>query len=143
MKEFGTPQGIRAMVRCYVCLIIPLFFAPYWASISSQSDFAVAFFTSCALQMAMTGLLNVAITLEDPFDNVGLCGILVDEQIYEIDQAVQLLQLDTYQMMNSQDTDNEYSDDESMGNRQEEEGPASSAGAQQDNRVVRVATDNV
>ncbi len=88
VKEFGTPQGIRAMVRCYITLIIPLFFAPYWAFISQSSDFAVAFFVSMAFQVAITGLLNVAVTLEDPFDNVGMGGVFVDEQLYEVEAAL-------------------------------------------------------
>ena len=88
VKEFGTPQGIRAMVRCYVTLIIPLFFGPYWAWISRSADFAVAFFVSGAFQIALTGLLNVSITLEDPFDNVGMGGVFVDEQLYEVEAAL-------------------------------------------------------
>ncbi len=28
-----TPQGIRAMSRCYVTLLIPIFFGPYYASL--------------------------------------------------------------------------------------------------------------
>ena len=88
VKEFGTPQGIRAMVRCYITLVIPLFFGPYWAWVSQNADFAVAFFVSCAFQIALTGLLNVAITLEDPFDNVGMGGVFVDEQLYEVEAAL-------------------------------------------------------
>jgi hypothetical protein len=87
-KEFGTPQGIRAMVRCYTTLIIPLFFAPYWAFVSQSADFAVAFFVSLAFQVALIGLLNVAITLEDPFDNVGMCGIFIDEQLFEVESVL-------------------------------------------------------
>lgn len=88
VKEFGSPQAIRAMVRCYICIIIPVFWGPYWALISQNADFAVAFFVSVAFQVALTGLLNVAITLEDPFDNVGLCGVFIDEQLYEIEHAL-------------------------------------------------------
>jgi len=48
----------------------------------------VAFFVSLAFQVALIGLLNVAITLEDPFDNVGMCGIFIDEQLYEVESVL-------------------------------------------------------
>ena len=88
VKEFGTPQGIRAMARFYVCLIIPLVFAPYWALIAGTSDFAVAFFASIAVQVSLVGVLNVALAMEDPFDNSGMDGVFVDEQLYEVEQAL-------------------------------------------------------
>lgn len=88
VKEFGTPQGVRSLVRFYVCLIIPLIFAPYWALIGSESNFAVAFFASIAVQIALVGVLNAAIALEDPFDNNGLDGVFIDEQMYEVEQAL-------------------------------------------------------
>lgn len=136
VKEFGTPQGIRSMVRCYICIIIPVFFGPYWASISEQADFAVAFFVSLAFQIALTGLLNVAITLEDPFDNVGLCGIFIDEQLFEVESALQrngLLQSVDGPMQ-------EHGTEAPRGDTDPtllQEEPASTQ------RVVRVATDNV
>lgn len=139
-KEFGSPQGIRAMVRCYICIIIPVFFGPYWAYISENADFAVAFFVSSAFQVALTGLLNVSITLEDPFDNVGLCGIFIDEQLYEIEHAVQAL--GHYQT--SQDTDIHNGEGYGDGQQQQEGGgreEVENDSARQ--RVVRVATDNV
>lgn len=138
VKEFGTPQGIRAMVRCYICIIIPLFFGPYWALISQEADFAVAFFVSLAYQIALTGLLNVAITLEDPFDNVGLCGVYIDEQLFEVESS--LRQLGLLHLGSSsvhQETANdapEGDDDEAI--QSQEDGAARK-------QVVRVATDNV
>jgi len=130
VKEFGTPQGIRSMVRCYVTLIIPLFFGPYWAYISENADFAVAFFVSVAFQIALTGLLNVAITLEDPFDNVGMCGIFIDEQLHEVEASLRGLG-------DLSGTDREHG-------LQHLEGQLD-ASAEDPKRtpVVRVATDNV
>jgi len=88
VKEFGTPQGIRTLARFYICLIIPLFFAPYWAWVSAFTNFAFAFFSSNAIQIALVGLLNVAMSLEDPFDNTGLDGVFIDEQLYEVEQTL-------------------------------------------------------
>jgi len=134
VKEFGTPQGIRSMVRCYICLIIPLFFGPYWALVSQSGDFAVAFFVSIAFQIALTGLLNVAITLEDPFDNVGLCGIYIDEQLFEVESSLRQLGL--------MQIDGEGGQQENDGDNDGEEGGEVDA-ATQKQQVVRVATDNV
>ena len=88
VKEFGTPQGVRSIARCYICLIIPLFFAPYWAWVSKNTNFAIAFFISIAVQIALNGLLNVAMALEDPFDNSGMDGIFIDEQLYDVEQVL-------------------------------------------------------
>lgn len=85
VKEFGTSQGIRTMARIYICVIIPLFYAPYWAWINSQTDFSLGFFSSIVIQLALTGTLNAALALEDPFDNDGLDGIFIDEQLYEVE----------------------------------------------------------
>ncbi len=88
VKEFGTPQGIRSIARFYICLIIPLFFAPYWAWISEFTNFAYAFFISIVVQISLTGLMNVAMSLEDPFDNSGMDGVFIDEQLYEVEQVL-------------------------------------------------------
>jgi len=141
-KEFGSPQGIRAMVRCYICIIIPVFFGPYWAFISENADFAVAFFVSSAFQIALTGLLNVSITLEDPFDNVGLCGIFIDEQLYEIEHAVQAL--GHYRSTQDTDMNGEESRGDEDGQQQQEGGGREEQEEDSSRqRVVRVATDNV
>lgn len=39
-------------------------------------------------QIALCGVLNVYIDLEDPFDNYGLDGIFIDEHLYEVEQAL-------------------------------------------------------
>ena len=137
VKEFGTPQGVRSMVRCYICIIIPLFFGPYWALISQSADFAVAFFVSLAYQIALTGLLNVAITLEDPFDNVGLCGIYIDEQLFEVESSLRHLGLLHVDGGSSHQEHEEEEDGE------EGEADPVEEGVSTRQQVVRVATDNV
>jgi hypothetical protein len=130
-KEFGTPQGVRAMVRCYICVVIPVFFGSYWAFVSENADFALAFFSSVAFQIALTGLLNVSISLEDPFDNVGLSGIFIDEQLYEIEQAIDTLN----ESHVAADGDEMNQPEQQLRSREHDQVAVA--------RTVRVATDNV
>lgn len=76
------------MYRMYISLIIPLFFGPYWSYVGSQTSFAFSFFLSAFIQLALCGLLNVALDLEDPFDNHGMDGIFIDEQLFEVAQVL-------------------------------------------------------
>lgn len=85
VKEFRTPQGIRSLARFYIVLFIPLFYGPYWSWVAETTNFAFAFFFSILTQIALVGVLNTALALEDPFDNVGMDGIFVDEPLYEVE----------------------------------------------------------
>lgn len=89
VKEYRTPQGIRALARFYVVVFIPLFFGPYYADVRvGAHSFAFALFLAILLNLALVGLLNVSLALEDPFDNQGLDGIYVDEALFEAEQAI-------------------------------------------------------
>ncbi|KAK9810038.1 hypothetical protein WJX72_003856 [[Myrmecia] bisecta] len=88
IKEYRTPQGIRSMARFYVVLFIPLFFGPYYAELSKSASFGFTLIFACLLDLAMVGLLNVSLALEDPFDNQGLDGVYVDEALFEAEQAI-------------------------------------------------------
>ncbi len=39
------------------------------------------------LSIALVGVLNLALSLEDPFDNSGMDGIFIDEALYEVEQV--------------------------------------------------------
>lgn len=39
------------------------------------------------LSIALLGLLNLSLALEDPFDNQGMDGIYIDEALYEVEQV--------------------------------------------------------
>lgn len=154
VKEFGTPQGIRSVARFYFCLVIPLFFAPYWAWVEVASNFALAFFLSISVQIALVGLMNVAIALEDPFDNSGMDGIFIDEQLYDVEQALIASGADLSSLENGAGQNgNGAGNGNAVVNGDAAGGPAggtdgrprvSSAGAgQSDRRTVRVATDAV
>ena len=89
VKEYGSPQGIRSLVYYFINILVPLFFGPYWAFVAEGTDFAFAFFISCIIQIALSGLLNVYLTLEDPWDNTGLSGIFIDEHLHIIEVALE------------------------------------------------------
>lgn len=88
IKEFRTPQGVRSLTRFYLLLFLPIFFGPYWAWVSANTNFGFAFFFSILMQMAVTGMVNTTIALEDPFDNNGMDGVFLDESLYEVEQLV-------------------------------------------------------
>jgi hypothetical protein len=39
-----TPQGIRALVRCYCTLVLPIFFGPHYARLRSSLGIVYALF---------------------------------------------------------------------------------------------------
>ncbi|CAL8461728.1 g1259 [Coccomyxa elongata] len=88
IKEYRTPQGIRALSRCYVSLLIPIFFGPYYASLHYGVGTAFAVIFAILMNLATVGVLHTAMALEDPFDNQGLDGVYVDESLYEAEQAI-------------------------------------------------------
>ncbi|KAK9868722.1 hypothetical protein WJX84_001115 [Apatococcus fuscideae] len=89
VKEFRTPQVVRAAARVYIILLVPLFYGPYYAQVRQESDsFAFALFFAIISELALVTLLNAAMALEDPFDNLGLDGIYLDEALYEVEQAM-------------------------------------------------------
>ncbi|KAK9835743.1 hypothetical protein WJX74_007217 [Apatococcus lobatus] len=89
VKEFRTPQVVRAAARVYIILLVPLFYGPYYAQVRQESaSFAFALFFAMISELALVTLLNAAMALEDPFDNLGLDGIYLDEALYEVEQAM-------------------------------------------------------
>ncbi|KAK9846324.1 hypothetical protein WJX81_001504 [Elliptochloris bilobata] len=88
VKEYRTPQGIRALVRCYCTLLLPVFFGPHYARLRSSIHLVYALFLAVVLNLAIIGVLHCAMGLEDPFDNLGLDGIYIDEAVFDIEQAM-------------------------------------------------------
>lgn len=37
--------------------------------------------------IALVGVLNLSLSLEDPFDNTGMDGIYIDEALFEVEQV--------------------------------------------------------
>lgn len=89
----SVQQGVRSLSRFYLILFLPVFFGPYWSWVAELTNFGFSFFFSILvhyvptllpwcpclvptnqlrtalldclqLQMAVTGLVNVTISLE-------------------------------------------------------------------------------
>jgi hypothetical protein len=106
IKVYRTPSGLRAFARLYI-LVHPFFTGPYyaWVAGAGQSDalgagdaywpsqtnlaFAIclAIFTAVALQ----GLFNVEVGLEDPFDeSEGLDNVKMHTSFREMEKLVSM-----------------------------------------------------
>lgn len=88
VKEYRTPLPLRAMTRFYVLVVVPLFFAPYYVSVSTADGFNIVF--AMVMNLSMLALLNSTISMEDPFDNQGLDGIYIDEPLSECEQTINM-----------------------------------------------------
>jgi len=67
-KEYRTPQAFRSFARVYILCIAGLY-GPYYIYLARGSDaFGMALAFGCAVQIAVHGLFNVMLGLEDPFD---------------------------------------------------------------------------
>jgi hypothetical protein len=99
-KEFRTPQPIRALLRPYITIILPIYVGPYWAAFGARDSGCYAFVVclSMLLALALAALLNAAVALEDPFNNSGLDGIYVDEAFSDLRQAMLLTDDDELEM---------------------------------------------
>lgn len=68
LKEYRTPQVFRAFSRVYI-LLLPLMYGPYycWLATETGGSIGLAMAFACVLQLALAGLLNLMLGLEDPF----------------------------------------------------------------------------
>uniref|UniRef100_A0A061RDF7 Uncharacterized protein n=1 Tax=Tetraselmis sp. GSL018 TaxID=582737 RepID=A0A061RDF7_9CHLO len=86
IKEFRTPLPIRALARFYAAVVFPVFFGPYYVTMTTSDGCNVCF--AILMNFASLALLNTAISMEDPFDNQGLDGVYIDEPLSECEQTV-------------------------------------------------------
>jgi hypothetical protein len=78
IKEYRTPQIFRAFSRVYV-LLMPFMYGPYYAYLAEEaggkkigeSGFSLAVIFAIAVQLAVSGLVNLLVGLEDPFATKG------------------------------------------------------------------------
>jgi hypothetical protein len=85
LKEYRTPQAFRAFARVYI-LCIGAMYGPYYLHLSKGSDgteenLGSALVFACGIQLAMSGLFNVMLGLEDPFARRGGRGQLDSVQV--------------------------------------------------------------
>ena len=67
LKDFRTPQYVRAFVRVFICLM-PVLYSPYYSDMHHHTMpmvYVLAF--ALFIQMAFVGLFNVQVGLEDAF----------------------------------------------------------------------------
>lgn len=58
------------MLRAYAVILVPIYIGPYWAAFNKGTgSFAFVAFLSIAMSVALSGVVAVALALEDPFDN--------------------------------------------------------------------------
>eukprot|EP00242_Pyramimonas_sp_CCMP2087_P004145 CAMPEP_0198216852 /NCGR_PEP_ID=MMETSP1445-20131203/59981_1 /TAXON_ID=36898 /ORGANISM="Pyramimonas sp., Strain CCMP2087" /LENGTH=309 /DNA_ID=CAMNT_0043893273 /DNA_START=195 /DNA_END=1121 /DNA_ORIENTATION=+ len=75
-KWYRTPQATRSFGRVYI-LILPWFYGPYFAYVSSETNSTFAVMLSCLTSIVLIGLINVQRSLEDPFTEEGIDSIRV------------------------------------------------------------------
>lgn len=51
-------QGVRSLTRFYLVLFLPIFFGPYWAWVSQQTNFGFSFFFSILVSRQDTRLVR-------------------------------------------------------------------------------------
>ena len=85
-KNYRTPQALRAFARLYIAAHC-FFTGPYYAWIALTSSLAFALCLSIFTAVSMVGLLRVAISLEDPFDQRdGLDDVHVSRTFSDIER---------------------------------------------------------
>jgi hypothetical protein len=97
LKEYRTPQAFRAFARVYI-LTIGALYGPYFVYLGrgldkAEHNLAVAIAFACGIQLAMSGLFNVMLGLEDPFSGRGRLDNINVPQLAETTRG-RLLQIE-------------------------------------------------
>jgi hypothetical protein len=99
IKNYRTPTGLRAFARLYI-LVHPVFVGPYYAWVAGagrdssdnwpfQTSLSFAIALAIFTAVAMQGLFNVEVGLEDPFDeSEGLDNVRVGIIFREIERLI-------------------------------------------------------
>lgn len=88
IKNYHTPHALRAFARVFILAHIP-FTGPYYANVAVQSSLAFAICLNIFTVTCMVGLLNVAVALEDPFDQrVGLDNVRVSRAFSDLETSL-------------------------------------------------------
>ena len=101
IKSYRTPTGLRAFARLYI-LVHPLFAGPYYAWVAgaglgedgtwpSQTSIAFAVCLAVFTGLALQGLFNVEVGMEDPFDEIeGLDNVQVHKFFRETERIISM-----------------------------------------------------
>mmetsp|Transcript_28748 Transcript_28748/g.77462 ORF Transcript_28748/g.77462 Transcript_28748/m.77462 type:complete len:480 (-) Transcript_28748:291-1730(-) len=83
-KEMRTPVLMRAMLRWSTSIIIPVFMAYFWNSFELNLSKAVLGVLAVLCQTALMVIVDVAMSLEDPFDDAALDALSIFESLSHI-----------------------------------------------------------
>jgi len=88
LKEYRTPQAFRAFARVYI-LLIGAMYGPYYVALGQgagldEHNLGVAIMFACGVQLALSGLFQVMLGLEDVFARRGGRGQLDSVRVPEL-----------------------------------------------------------
>lgn len=88
IKEYRTPQAFRAFARVYL-LVVGALYGPYYVHLGqgrsgTDAHLSLALAFACAIQLAMSGLFNLMLGLEDAFARRGGRGQLDSVRVPEL-----------------------------------------------------------
>ncbi|KAF5837258.1 hypothetical protein DUNSADRAFT_4584 [Dunaliella salina] len=83
-KELRTPVMMRAMLRWSTTIIIPVFNSYFWNSFELNLSKAVLGVLAVLCQTALMVVVDVAMSLEDPFDDSALDALSLFESLSHI-----------------------------------------------------------
>jgi len=88
IKDYRTPQGIRSFSRVYVILIWALF-GSYYAWVARETgSLAFAICLAGTASLALVGLIKVSMTMEDPFESIGVDDVRTSRDLAEVILAI-------------------------------------------------------
>eukprot|EP00873_Tetraselmis_striata_P036935 jgi/Tetstr1/457199/TSEL_043847.t1 len=105
IKDYRTPQGIRSFTRVYVILIWTMF-GSYYAWVAQQTgSLAFAICLAATSSLALVGLIKVSMTMEDPFESVGVDDVRTSRDLAEVIFAIKDDSLEDSLKLLANDTD--------------------------------------
>ncbi|PNH08726.1 hypothetical protein TSOC_004710, partial [Tetrabaena socialis] len=85
VKEMRTPVVLRATIRWFVIVLMPVAFAPFWRYLSVHlTSKAFAGILGVLTNVALMSIADTVVALEDPFDDSALDAISLFELLDQI-----------------------------------------------------------
>jgi hypothetical protein len=77
IKRYRNSLGLRAYARVFI-LFLPILFGPYYASLANATHIAFSISFSVSISLAVQGLYNLRMEVEDPFVSQGISYDTID-----------------------------------------------------------------
>ncbi|EFJ40885.1 hypothetical protein VOLCADRAFT_99269 [Volvox carteri f. nagariensis] len=85
IKEMRTPVVLRATFRWLVVVVIPVAMGPFWNQVSlSENNRTFAGILGVLSHIALLGILDTVVAMEDPFDDTALDAISLFEVLDQV-----------------------------------------------------------